>query len=159
MLENGVLQLHKRRCYGAASFWYGGKYSAPPTAAPYHERIQNIDTYYAALALAKKMTPLLKETVSRDFRPLGFFINQLSLGLWVTALKYFRILYLIRGDIREYVLCYIARSHDSPLCNIALSRLRAMQHSAESKLHSAESKLHSAESVYKATIKQKFIQR
>jgi hypothetical protein len=32
-------------------------------------------------------------------------------------------------------LCCIARSHDSPwLCNIALSRLRAMQHNAESLL-------------------------
>jgi hypothetical protein len=51
-------------------------------------------------------------------------------------------MFQIRGDIREYVLCYIARSHDSLLCciershdsllcNIVLSQLHAMQHSVE----------------------------
>jgi hypothetical protein len=40
----------------------------------------------------------------------------------------------------DSALCWnLARSHDSLLCNIARSRLGAMQHSAESKLHSAES--------------------
>jgi hypothetical protein len=39
-------------------------------------------------------------------------------------------------NLRRYsrlcaMLCCLARSHDSPLCNNALSRLRAMQHSAE----------------------------
>jgi hypothetical protein len=69
-----------------------------------------------------------KETVSRDFRPLNFFQKSIAPRPLSNTLKYFRILF---RDIRDYVLCYISQSHDSPLCCIALSRLRAMQHSAE----------------------------
>jgi hypothetical protein len=71
------------------------------------------------------------ETVSRDFRPLVFFHKSIVPRPLSNTLKYFRILCWIRGDIRDYVLRYIVRSHDYPLCNIALSRLRAMQPSGE----------------------------
>jgi hypothetical protein len=64
---------------------------------------------------------------SNEIFDLWFFHKSIATRPLSNTLKYFRI----RGDIREYVLCYIVRSRDSPLCNIALSRLHAMQHSAE----------------------------
>jgi hypothetical protein len=85
--------------------------------------------------------PLKKK--SHQIFDLWFFHKSIVPRPLSNTLKYFRILFRIRGDIREYMLCYIARSHDSPpcciarshdspLCNIALSRLRAMQHMLQS---------------------------
>jgi hypothetical protein len=88
----------------------------------------------------------MRLSLSRDsltrFLASGFFHKSIVPRPLHNTLKYFQILFRIRGDIREHVLCYIARSHDSPLCcmarshdsplcNIALSRICAKQHSAE----------------------------
>jgi hypothetical protein len=43
---------------------------------------------------------LLKETVSRDFRPLVFFHISTAPRPLINTLKYFRILFRIRGAIR-----------------------------------------------------------
>jgi hypothetical protein len=74
--------------------------------------------------------PMLKKQ-SHEIFGLCFFHKSIVPRPLSDTLKCFQILLRIRGDIREYVLCYIAWSHDSPLRNIALSRLRAKQHSAE----------------------------
>jgi hypothetical protein len=103
----------------------------------------------------------------------GFFHKSIVPRPFSNTLKYFRILPRIRGDIREYVLCCRARSHESPLCCIARShdsplcaeclfkifsiriRLDCIARSSSAILkkklramqHRAESKLHCAESV------------
>jgi hypothetical protein len=70
---------------------------------------------------------VIKETVSQGF-DLWFFHKSIVPRPLSNTLKYFQILFWICGDICEYVICCIAWSHDSPLRNIALSRLHAIQH-------------------------------
>jgi hypothetical protein len=45
----------------------------------------------------------LKETISRDFRP-QFFHKSMAPRALINTLKYFRILFRIRGENRDYVL-------------------------------------------------------
>jgi hypothetical protein len=65
----------------------------------------------------------LKETVSRDFRPLVFFHQTIPSRPLIHILKYFRILLRIRLDINEYVLSRAMPSYDPALCGIALDQL------------------------------------
>jgi hypothetical protein len=76
----------------------------------------------------KEKSPL-KETVSRDFRPLVF--HKSIFEFCSEFAEIFAIMCYATQRSHDSPLCCIARSHDSPQCNIALSRLRPMQHSAE----------------------------
>jgi hypothetical protein len=62
--------------------------------------------------------PVLLKRQSQEIFDFWFFHKLTVPKPMSKTLKYFRILFRIRGDISEYVLCYIACSHDSPLCCI-----------------------------------------
>jgi hypothetical protein len=63
---------------------------------------------------------------SHEIFASGFFHKSIVPRPLSNVLKYFQILFRIRGDIREYVLCYIARSHNFFSPRIT-DELRAMQ--------------------------------
>jgi hypothetical protein len=64
---------------------------------------------------AVKMDKVVKETASRDFRPLFFHKSILPWPPSNSSKLFFELCFKFAGDIREYMLCYTARSHDSAL--------------------------------------------
>jgi hypothetical protein len=80
---------------------------------PNHQRFLTLSLYYLKLLQTNKLGRVgekidgfsyFKETVSRDFRPQFFFHKSMAPRALINTLKYFRILFRIRGENCDYVL-------------------------------------------------------
>jgi hypothetical protein len=79
------------------------------TYASWHKFCTKLVFFFLVLVLSHRIEHLFKGTLTRDFRPLVFFIKQLPLGPWDTGWSLFQYV-LVFAEKIDFVIADFCRS-------------------------------------------------